>query len=144
VSEDRGSRAAAPEAETSDGSEAYSEVLLSHFKEPRNSGRLPYPDATGRAENPASGATLELQVALHEGRIQEARFKAEGCAATIAAGSVVTELLSGRTPEDAMTLQRIEVDDALGGLPPTRKHASALAVDAVRATLDDLRRRSAG
>ena len=135
---------AAPGAGSSGGSEAYSEVLLSHFREPRNTGRLLHPDAVGLAENPASGATLELQVALREGRIREARFQAEGCPATIAAGSVVTELLTGLTPEEAMALERMEVDQALGGLPPTRKHASGLAVDAVRATLADLERRSAG
>ena len=132
------------EAGPGEGLNAYSEVLLSHFREPRNAGRLLQPDAVGTAENPASGATMELYLALREGRIQEVRFRSEGCAATIAAGSVVTELLAGRTLEAAAGLRRSEVENALGGLPPTRKHAAALAVDAVRAALVDLARRSTG
>ncbi len=118
--------------------DGYSDALLSHFRRPRNAGRLAGPDALGTAENFASGATMEIQLAVSDGRIREARFQAEGCTATIAAGSAVTELLVGKSPQAAAELARSDVERALGGLPPTRKHASALAVDAVRAALKDL------
>ena len=85
----------------------------------------------GRAENPASGAELELYIKVVDGRIERATFKAHGCTATIAAGSVATELLVGR-PLTAETLTREQLQTALDGLPPARKHAYRLVTDAVR------------
>lgn len=116
-------------------SDAYSPILRDHFEHPRNVGTLQNPDAVGYAENPASGTTLSLQLALKNGIIDQAVFQAQGCAATIASGSVLTEWVMGKTPDEARKISRTDIEAALGGLPPTRKHAAALAVDAVRATL---------
>lgn len=89
-------------------------------------------NVVGRSANPASGAELELYLKVEGGEIRKAMFKAHGCTATIAAGSVATELLAGRAlVEDAVT--REELASALGGLPPARKHAYRLVTDAVRA-----------
>ena len=98
-------------------------------------------DATvvGKAENPASGADLEIYLKIVEGdRIERATFRAYGCTATIAAGSVATELLPGRTlSDDALT--RDELETALGGLPPARKHAYRLVTDAVKSAAHKIR-----
>ena len=126
-------------------SDAYSTILRDHFEHPRNVGTLQTPDAVGYAENPASGATLSLHLALKNGVINRAVFqlfrpalcflKAQGCAATIASGSVLTEWVMGKPPDEARKISRTDIEAALGGLPPTRKHAADLAVDAVRAAL---------
>ena len=124
--------------------DAYSEILLDHFRQPRNTGDLDRPSAVGVAENPVSGATIELQLFVDRDRIENAAFRSQGCAATIAASSVTTELLIGLTLTEAVSLSRHQIEEALGGLPPTRKHASALAEDAVRAALEDYRSRAGG
>lgn len=116
-------------------SDAYSTILRDHFEHPRNVGTLQTPDAVGYAENPASGATLSLHLALKNGVIDRAVFQAQGCAATIASGSVLTEWVMGKPPDEARKISRTDIEAALGGLPPTRKHAADLAVDAVRAAL---------
>lgn len=116
-------------------SDAYSTILRDHFERPRNVGTLQTPDAVGYAENPASGATLSLHLALKNGVIERAVFQAQGCAATIASGSVLTEWVMGKPPDEARKISRTDIEAALGGLPPTRKHAADLAVDAVRVAL---------
>lgn len=112
--------------------EAYSDVALDHFNHPRNVGEMDDATVTGEADNPASGATLVLYLRVSGGRVETATFKAHGCTATIAAGSVATELLPGRALEKG-ALTRAELETALDGLPPTRKHAYRLVTDAVDA-----------
>ena len=110
--------------------ERYSETALDHFQNPRNVGRFDHPDAIGQATNPATGAVMEIHLKVDASRDVEARFSAQGCTATIAAGSMLTEMLPGRSVED-LRITTEEVDDALGGLPPTRRHAARLAADAM-------------
>ena len=119
--------------------DAYSAIVIDHFEHPRNVGEMDDASVVGRSENPASGASLELYFKLvDEDRVEQVTFKAHGCTATIAAGSVVTELLSGRQlVEDAVT--RDELAGALGGLPPARKHAYRLVTDAVGSAAEQLR-----
>lgn len=102
-------------------------VAVDHVSHPRNPGRLPDADAEGRAENPPCGDVLILAVRMAEGRIEAARFLAEGCAATRAAGSLLTELVQGRRPGELAELTAEAVDEALGGLPDGRFHAAELA-----------------
>jgi NifU-like protein involved in Fe-S cluster formation len=102
-------------------------VAVDHVSQPRNPGRLPDADAEGRAENPPCGDVLILAVRLAEGRVSAARFLAEGCAATRAAGSLLTELVQGLGAADLAALTPEEVDEALGGLPEGRFHAAELA-----------------
>ncbi len=119
-------------------SDGYSTTVRDHFENPRNVGTLDAPDAVGCAENPASGATLTLQLALRDGVVDQAVFQAQGCAATIASGSILTELVQGKTPDQIGALDRGDIETALDGLPPTRKHAADLAVNAARLALADL------
>lgn len=113
-------------------SDQYSDITRDHFEHPRNVGEIEGADVVGRSENPASGASLVLYVCLSDRIVDRVSFKAHGCTATIAAGSVSTELLLGRELSvDAVS--REELASALGGLPPTRKHAYRLVTDAVAA-----------
>ena len=115
----------------------YSATLLDHFENPRNVGTLDDPDGVGLAGNPACGDRLELSLKIRDGVVREARFRASGCTAAIASGSVVTVMLTGRPPSHALTITDADVAEALGGLPPARVHCSVLAQEAIRAALDD-------
>lgn len=113
----------------------YSPQLLDHFRNPRNVGELPQADASAQVENPACGDVMQLMLAIREGRIQDVRFRTRGCVASIACGSLLTEMLRGRTLAEASSLQREELVSGVGGLSNESIHASHLAMDALRAAL---------
>ena len=96
----------------------------------------------GRAENAACGDELQLYLEIREARVLRARFRTFGCAASIAAGSALTELVRGASLEQLGQITSEEVNAALGGLPPLKVHGSVLAADALSAALEDYRRRS--
>lgn len=116
----------------------YSEGLLDHFQNPRNVGELAPPAVTVEVSNPGCGDVLRLSARFEAGRVAEARYKARGCTASIAAGSALTEWLAGRTRAELGEFRQSAIEDALGGLPPASRHAAALAADAVRALLRTL------
>jgi nitrogen fixation protein NifU and related proteins len=115
----------------------YSAQILDHFEHPRNAGTVPGADAAARVENPACGDLLELTVKLAGGRIEDIRFRAKGCVASMACGSALTELVQGRSIGDARRLKREELVRAVGGLPQASEHASHLAMDALAAVLQN-------
>jgi nitrogen fixation NifU-like protein len=117
----------------------YSLQLLDHFEHPRNPGDVANPDATVQVENPACGDILKLSLKITNGHIAEIRFLAKGCVPAMACGSVLTELVKGRTVEGARRLHREELVQAVGGLPEASAHASHLAMDALAAALKQLR-----
>jgi nitrogen fixation protein NifU and related proteins len=114
----------------------YSERLLEHFRNPRNTGELAFPAVTVEVTNPACGDILRLAVRWLDGRVAEARFQVRGCTASIAAGSALTELIAGCTPGELASIRAGQVEEALGGLPSESRHAAALAVDAVKRVLE--------
>src|SRR5216684_7629012 len=116
----------------------YSAPTLDHFQNPRNAGDVPDPDAAVEIENPVCGDVLRLTLRFSSGRISEVRFKAKGCVPAIACGSALTELISGKTPDEARKLQREDVITAVGGLPQASTHAAQLALDALSAALNQL------
>jgi len=116
----------------------YSPEVLDHFQNPRNAGEAESPDATAELENPACGDILRLTLKLDAGRIAEIRFRAKGCVPAIACGSALTELLKGRTVNEAQLLGREELVRAVGGLPEASSHASHLAMDTLQALLQRL------
>ncbi len=116
----------------------YSAQVLDHFKNPRNAGDLPDATATVEVSNPACGDILQLAVRVEAGRIAEARFKTRGCVTSIACSSLLTELLAGKTLEEARGITPASISDALGGLPPATFHGSQLAVAALEAVLSKL------
>lgn len=122
----------------------YGDKVLDHFDNPRNVGEIDAPDAVGRAGNPVCGDLLVLTLRVAGDRIQEARFRASGCGASIASSSMTTVLLTGITLQEAEAITNVQVSEALGGLPPAKMHCSVLAEDAIRSALEDLRRRRGG
>jgi nitrogen fixation NifU-like protein len=110
--------------------------LLDHFANPRNTGELPPPAVTLEVSNPACGDILRLSVLITDGRIVEARYKARGCAAAIAAGSALTELIQNGSPDDLRRMSASDVERALGGLSAESGHAAVLAADAIKALLN--------
>jgi nitrogen fixation protein NifU and related proteins len=117
----------------------YSAQVLDHFQNPRNAGDLADADATVEIENPACGDLLRLSLKAGAGRISEVRFKAKGCVAAIACGSALTELVVGKTLNEARGLRREDVSAAVGGLPQGSTHGAQLAVDALAAALSRIR-----
>ena len=118
----------------------FSEVVLDHFRNPRNAGELPDADATVEVTNPVCGDILRLAVRLKDGRIEVARFLCRGCTTAIASASLLTERLRGRTAIEAGAITAESVSEALGGLPPATFHGAQLAADAGQALAQKLSR----
>lgn len=116
----------------------YTPAVLDHFKNPRNAGDLPGASAVVEVTNPVCGDILRLAVRIEDGRIVDARFKAQGCVTAIACSSLLTELIQGKSPREARRITPIQISDALGGLPPATSHAAQLACDALQAVLKNL------
>ncbi len=114
---------------------SYSLILKDHLTNPRNSGELSNANASAEENNPVCGDRLRLSLRITDGRISAARFLAYGCPPTIACGSALTELLEGKTVEEAKALSRKALIDAVGGLPARKQHAAALAIETLQAAL---------
>ena len=119
----------------------YSPAVMDHFHSPRNVGDLPDADGVGNAGNPISGNTIALYLKIADGTVTDAKFRTFGCAASIAASSKVTEWVIGRTADEAASIENDTIAEALGGLPPTKMHCSAMAADGVRTAIEDYRSR---
>ncbi len=117
----------------------YSLQLLDHFQNPRNAGQVTNPDASVQLENPACGDILKLTMRITSGRIVEIRFLAKGCVPAMACGSLLTELVQGKTIEEAGKLRREELVQGIGGLPEASTHSSHLAMDALAAALKEIK-----
>jgi nitrogen fixation NifU-like protein len=113
----------------------YSAQLLDHFQNPRNAGDVSAPDAIAEIENPACGDVLRLTLKISSGRITEIRFKAKGCVPSMACASALTELVAGKTLEEAREIRRETLIAAVNGLPPASTHAAQLALDTLSAAL---------
>jgi nitrogen fixation NifU-like protein len=112
--------------------------LIEHFQNPRNVGELPAPAVTVEVSNPICGDILRLSALVEAGRITQCRFKVRGCTASIAAGSALTELITGRNRAEVKSLATGDIEGAVGGLSNESKHAAVLCIDAVRALLAQL------
>jgi nitrogen fixation NifU-like protein len=115
----------------------YSEKVMEHFKNPRNVGEMENPDGVGRVGNPVCGDVMELYIKVNDGTIVDAKFKTFGCAAAIATSSMVTEIVKGKTIEEALKISNKAVVEALDGLPPAKVHCSVLAEDALKAAIEN-------
>jgi nitrogen fixation NifU-like protein len=120
----------------------YSPQVLDHFEHPRNAGILDPSDSSVQLENPVCGDVLKLTARLANGCIQEIRFQAKGCVPAIACGSALTELVSGKSIQQASAIRSEDLVQHLGGLPEASSHASHLAIDALRLLLKNLRSQS--
>jgi nitrogen fixation NifU-like protein len=113
----------------------YSEAFKDHIANPRNAGELPDANATGEESNPVCGDRMRISLRVREGRIEAVGFLAYGCPPTLVCGSMLTELINGKTVEEATRLTRKDLVDAVGGLPSRKQHAAALAIETLRAAL---------
>jgi nitrogen fixation NifU-like protein len=120
----------------------YSPIVVDHFTHPRNLGEIENPDGMGEAQNPVCGDTMRLFIKVESDRIVDARFLTFGCGAAIASSSIATEMIKGKTIEEALLITDQIVIEALGGLPPSKIHCSILAEMAIRAAVEDYRKKS--
>jgi nitrogen fixation NifU-like protein len=122
----------------------YSPEVMEHYSNPRNVGEIENPDGTGVVGNPACGDVMKLTIKIENGKIVDAKFKTFGCGAAIATSSMVTELVKGKTIDEALAITNKTVADALGGLPKIKMHCSVLAEDALRAAIEEYRNKHGG
>jgi nitrogen fixation NifU-like protein len=122
----------------------YSPEVIEHFTNPRNVGEIPAPDGTGVVGNPACGDVMKLTIKVEGGKIIDAKFKTFGCGAAIATSSMVTELVIGKTLDEALEITNKKVAEALGGLPKVKMHCSVLAEDALKAAIREYRGKCRG
>lgn len=114
----------------------YSAAFKDHLTKPRNAGELAEANALAEETNPVCGDRLRLSLIVRDGRIEAARFLAYGCPPTLACGSVLTEMIQGKSVDEAMQLTRADLLNALGGLPSRKQHAAALAVETLRTAIE--------
>lgn len=122
---------------------AYSNKVLDHYENPRNVGSLDKNDpgvGTGMVGAPACGDVMKLQIKVEDGVITDARFKTYGCGSAIASSSLVTEWVKGKTLDEAATIKNTEIANELA-LPPVKIHCSILAEDAIKAAIEDYRKK---
>jgi nitrogen fixation protein NifU and related proteins len=119
----------------------YSEKVMDHFMHPRNMGEIEDADGVGEVGNPACGDVMKLYLKIEGDTIVDAKFKTFGCGAAIASSSITTELIKGKSIDEALKLSNEAVAEALGGLPAAKQHCSVLAEDALRAALEDYRQK---
>jgi len=122
----------------------YSEKVMDHFSNPRNVGEMENPDGIGHVGNPVCGDIMELYIRVNNGTIADAKFKTFGCGAAIATSSMVTDLVKGKTIEEALEISNRAVAQALGGLPSIKMHCSVLAEEALKSAIDDYLSKSRG
>ncbi|MCL6612543.1 MAG: Fe-S cluster assembly scaffold protein NifU [Peptococcaceae bacterium] len=119
----------------------YSEKVMDHFENPRNVGEIPDADGVGQVGNPTCGDIMKIYLKIKDNVIEDARFKTFGCGAAIATSSMVTEMVKGKTIEEALRISNKQVAEALDGLPPKKMHCSNLAADALHAAIEDYKSR---
>jgi nitrogen fixation NifU-like protein len=117
----------------------YNETVMEHFTNPRNVGEIEDADGVGEVGSPQCGDIMKIFLKVEDNIIKDIKFKTFGCASAIASSSIMTEMVKGRTIEEALALTNKDVVDALGGLPPAKVHCSVLAEQAIRAAIEDYR-----
>ncbi|MFN3567541.1 MAG: Fe-S cluster assembly scaffold protein NifU [Caldimicrobium sp.] len=115
----------------------YNEKVLEHFMNPKNVGEIPDADGVGIEGNPVCGDMMYLYIKVKDEKIEEIKFKTFGCAAAIAVSSILTEMVKGKTIDEALKLTKEEIVNELGGLPPQKVHCSVLGLDALKKAIED-------
>jgi nitrogen fixation NifU-like protein len=117
----------------------YSPKVMDHFMNPRNVGEMENADGVGMEGNPTCGDAMELFIKVENDVIVDAKFRTFGCGAAIAVSSMVTEMVKGKTLDEALQISKEAVAEELGGLPPQKMHCSNLGADALRKAIEDYR-----
>ena len=118
---------------------SYSEKVMEHFSNPRNVGEIEDADGIGEAGNPKCGDIMKIYLKVRDNVIEDVKFKTFGCASAIASSSMATELIKGKTVDEAWDLTNSAVAEALDGLPPIKMHCSVLAEEAIHLAINDYR-----
>lgn len=119
----------------------YSEKVMDHFANPRNVGEIENADGIGEVGNSKCGDIMKMYIEVNDGVITDVKFKTFGCGAAIATSSMATELIKGKTIDEALQLTNKAVMEALDGLPPVKVHCSVLAEEAIRSAVADYYKR---
>ena len=114
----------------------YSEIVMDHFRNPRNAGTMENPDGVGQVGNPKCGDIMKIYLKINKNEIiEDVKFETFGCGSAIASSSIATEMIKGKSVHEAVELSNKAVIEALGGLPPVKIHCSVLAEQAVKSAL---------
>jgi nitrogen fixation NifU-like protein len=119
----------------------YNEKVVDHFSNPRNVGELENADAIGETGSFKCGDTMKIYLKVEEGIIKDVRFQTYGCGAAIASSSMLTEMVKGKTLDQALQITNQDVADELGGLPPLKLHCSNLAADALHNAIENYKKK---
>ncbi len=119
----------------------YSEKVMDHFQNPRNVGKMENPDGVGKEGNPVCGDVMELAIKIEDNIVKKAQFQTFGCCAAIATSSMITEMVEGKTLDEAEQISKKAVAEALDGLPPAKMHCSNLAADALHKAIEDYKKK---
>lgn len=121
---------------------AYSQKVMDHFAHPRNTGEIPDANGVGQVGNPVCGDIMKMYLKINDKKIiEDVKFKTFGCGAAVATSSIATEMIKGKSVDEALKLTNKAVIEALDGLPPQKIHCSVLAEQAVKSALADYYRR---
>ena len=113
----------------------YTETVMDHFTHPRNVGEIPDADGVGEVGNAKCGDIMKMYLKIKDDRIEDAKFETFGCGSAIASSSMATELIKGKTVDEALAVTNKQVVDALGGLPAYKLHCSVLAEESIKAAV---------
>ena len=119
----------------------YTEKVMDHFRNPRNMGEIKDADGFGKVGNPKCGDVMAIYIKVKDQRIIDIKFKTFGCTAAIATSSILTEIVKGKTIQEALKITRDDVANELGGLPAIKIHCSNLAADALKEAIKDYRKK---
>ena len=122
--------------------EKYSEKVMDHFMNPRNVGEIKDADGIGEVGNPRCGDIMKMYIKVKENKITNIKFLTFGCGAAVATSSMVTELVKGKTLDEALEITNKQVAESLDGLPPVKMHCSNLAEEAIKAAVEDYRKKN--
>lgn len=120
----------------------YSEKVIELFMNPKNAGRIDNPDGVGQVGNPQCGDIMKIYIKVKDDRIENISFETFGCASAIASSSMVTEMVKGKTLDEALKVSNKDVMEELGGLPPQKIHCSLLAEEGIKAAIEDYRKKA--
>jgi len=123
-------------------SDKYTEIVLDHFRNPRNMGEIKDADGIGKVGNPTCGDVMAIYIKVKNDKIVDIKFQTFGCTAAIASSSIATELVKGKTIDEALELTRNDVARELGGLPAIKTHCSNLASGALHEAIKDYRKKN--
>ena len=121
----------------------YSDKVIDHFSNPRNVGEIEDASGSGTVGNPKCGDIMKMDIKVEDGIITDVKFKTFGCGAAIATSSMATEMVKGKSIDEALALTNQAVAEALDGLPPVKMHCSMLAEQAIHAAIEDYQKKQA-